>query len=257
MQRCVSPAARTARACSLLLLAIGLTACANQLSASYEAKAMDRVTAINAQVLTQFDRLLSSPLVCRPRLVASEPFKATYGDIEVQLRVHRMAEEIRPANAESATVASLYLQSWQYHRLSHQLWAVRRNEAEQTLNDLKAELRKSADPSADKATPEEGMRLAQQRLAMLEGRKLPGPADAAFEAEQVKYAATVCETVSAGTQEPDPRPRNAPAALVHLHTGYLGDKALTDMRNRYVRFGRAALVIEEARRVIADEQKTQ
>ncbi len=256
MPRCVSPIARTARSCSVLLLVLGLSACANRISASYEAKAMDRVTAINEKVLTQFDRLLSTPLVCRPRLVASESFKSTYGDIEVLLRVHRMAEEIRPANAESAQVASLYLQSWQLHRLSHQLWAQPRSDSEQKLKNLRAQLKNSADLSADQATPEESIRLAQQ-LAILKENNKPDPADEAFEADQVKYASTACQAISGGAQEPNPRSPQASVELVHLNRGYLGDRALTSMRNTYVRFGRATLVIEEARRVIAEEQETQ
>jgi len=257
MPRCVNPVARTARACSVLLLTLGLSACANRFSASYEAKAMDRMTAINAQVLTQFDRLLSTPLVCRPRLVASEPFKATYGDIEVLLRVHRMAEEIRPANAESAKVAALYLQSWQLHRLSHQLWAQPRDVAEQKLNSLKTRLANSDELSADQAEPEEGIRLAQQRLALLKENSASAAADAALEARHVSYASTACEAVSGGAKESNPRSPQAPEELRHLNRGYLGDSTLTSMRKTYIRFGRAALVIEEARRVIAEEQKTQ
>ena len=253
----VSPVARAARGYSVLLLALGLTACANRFSVSFEANSIDRVTAINAQMLTQFDRLLSTPLVCRPRLVASEPFKTTYGDIEVLLRVHRMAEEIRPANDESATVASLYLQSWQLHRLSHQLWAEPRRDAELKLSSLKAQLRNAVDLPADEAAPEEGIRLAQQRLGILLENSAPATADAAFEARHVKYASTACEAVTRGTQEPNPRSPRSPEELIHLNRGYLGDRALTSMRNTYVRFGRAALVIEEARSVIAQEQAGQ
>ncbi len=201
MPRCVSPIARTARSCSLLLLVLGLSACTNRISASYEAKTMDRVIAINEKVLTQFDRLLSTSLVCRPRPAANESFKSTYGDIEVLLRVHRMAEEIRPANAESAKMATLYLQSWQLHRLSHQLWVQPRSEAEQKLKSLRAQLKNSADLSADQATSKEGIQLLQQIAILTENNK-PDPSDEAVEANQVKYAFMACEAISGGAKSP-------------------------------------------------------
>lgn len=50
---------------------------------------------------------------------------------------------------------ALYLQSWQLHRLSHQLWAWPRSDAEQKLNTLKTQLVDFADLPEDQAAPEE------------------------------------------------------------------------------------------------------
>lgn len=268
----------------VVVTALGLGGCANRISDTYNAKSFDRVTSINEKVLTQFDRLLTTPLVCRPRLTADESFIASYGEIEVLLRTHRLAEEIRPANAESTTVASLYLVSWQLHRLSHQLWAAPHDESLQILQSTRAQLQRSTDVGRPDPTPELTLQRAQQELsAMLKTQQdptapprasqspskaperlaisnvpvrtatTPPPRDT-YEARQVSYAETACAAVMSGNLQPDPKLPSAPEELVHLNSGYLGDRTLLIARDQYIRYGRAALVIEEARLVIASQK---